>query len=292
MNERLGIVLMLIAMLSFSISDAFIKASEGHISLGQSLFWLGILGTMCFALYARLLGQNPFPRSLLEPPVLFRGASEILATGSIFTALLYGSLTKTISIHQIQPILVTLGATLYFKEQIGWRRWTAIIVGFASVMLIIRPGFSGWDYTVIFALMGAVGLALRDLSTKAIGSHVSSVQLSVLGYLALIPLGAVVLAIEDADLWIGWENAHLIAGITLFSMIAYLTITQSVRVAEFGAVMPFRFSRLIFVYAIGVFWFGEILDWQTIVGAMGILFAGLFVLIRSDKLSNSAGVQK
>ena len=75
-----------------------------------------------------------------------------------------------------------------------------------------------------------------------------------------------------------------IFGITIFSMIAYLAITESVRVAEFGTVMPFRFSRLFFVYAIGVLYFGETLDWQTIVGGVGILCSGLFVLIRTDRM--------
>ena len=176
MNDRLGIALMLLAMLSFSISDAFIKASDGYLTLGQSLFYLGVLGTLLFAAYALAIGQNPFPRSLLDTPVILRGASEIMATGFIFYGILYGSLTKTISIHQVQPILVTFGAVLFYKESIGWRRWTAIILGFASVMLIIRPGLGGWDFTAIVAFFGAIGLAARDLLTKAVGGHVSSVQ--------------------------------------------------------------------------------------------------------------------
>jgi len=287
MNDRLGIVLMIIAMLSFSISDAFIKASDGSLTVGQAIFWLGLLGVGLFSIYARLLGQNPYPKSLIEPMVLLRGASEILATGAIFASIMLGTLTKAISIHQFQPILVTLGATIFFKEQLGWRRWTAIGIGFASVLLIVRPGLSGWDISALYAFVGAVGLAIRDLSTKAIGPHVSSVQLSVVGYMALIPLGFVIVMIENVPFWPGIDKIPLIAGITIFSLVAYLAITQSVRVAEFGTVMPFRFTRIFFVYAIGVFWFGEVLDWQTVVGGMGILLAGLFVLIRTEKVNKS-----
>ena len=288
MNERLGILLMLISMLSFAISDAFVKASEGQLSLGQSIFALGILGVLFFGIYARILGQSAFPKSLLEPIVLFRGFSEIFATGFIFSAIVYGSLTKTISIHQLQPVLVIFGAILFFKERVGWRRWVAISIGFASVLLIIRPGVSGWDYTTLLAFMGAIGLAARDLSTKAIGPHVSSVQLSVIGYLALIPLGVALLIYEGGPWWAGWDKFPIIMGISVFSMIAYLSITQSVRLADFGAVMPFRYSRLIFAYMIGVFWFGETLDSYTVVGAIGILLSGLFVIIRTHPREGGA----
>jgi len=283
MNNSRGIILMIISMFAFALSDAFVKGSSIHLTAGQITLMLGLGGTISFSAACLWKGENPLPKSFFNPPVMLRNLGSLIGGTGIIVSITLTTISATISIQQLLPILVTMGAALFLGEQVGWRRWTAIFIGFLSVILIIRPGIDGFNPYAIWALVGVIGLSVRDLATKRIKDSVTSLQLSVFGYIVLIPVGVVMTAFQG-----GWVTPQPIGfafmgGILATSMIAYITITASVRSGEISAIIPFRYTRLIFALFLGVVFFGERPDWQTLVGALGIIISGLFMMLRSKK---------
>ena len=99
------------------------------------------------------------------------------------------------TILQATPLLVTMGAALVLGEAVGWRRWTAILIGFGGVLLVIRPGFEGFEPAVLWGVLAVIGLAIRDLASRKVPKSISSLQLSAWGFFAVGVSGAVLLGV-------------------------------------------------------------------------------------------------
>ncbi|MCC5967972.1 MAG: DMT family transporter, partial [Natronohydrobacter sp.] len=174
----------------------------------------------------------------------------------------------------------------FFGEKVGWRRWSAILAGFIGVLLIVRPGMAGFEPASILAVIGVLGLAGRDLATRAVPRSISSYQLSTWAFFMLIPAGVfMMLVMGEAP--VGLELAQLsklgaALGIGVF---AYYGIVAAMRVGELSFVTPFRYSRMLFALIIAVLVFDERPDGLTLIGAGIIICAGLFTLWRERKLA-------
>jgi len=131
--------------------------------------------------------QPLWSRAFLQPDVLVRNLTEMIGTLGFVTALALTPLSSATAILQSAPLVVTLGAALFLREPVGWRRWVAITVGFIGVLMVIRPGSDTFDPRVLFAVLGTLGLAVRDLATRRIPRETSSVQLSFFAFLSLVP---------------------------------------------------------------------------------------------------------
>ncbi len=284
MDNLRGAVLMVLAMLGFAIEDAFIKLMGDALPVGQILMMLGIGGCAVFAAVVLAQGRALFERDMLATPVLTRAVGEIIGTICFISAIVFTPLSTASAILQATPLVVTLGAALFLGETVGWRRWAAISVGFMGVLMIIRPGLDGFSPLSLFAVGGVFGLALRDISTRKVSKSLSSMQLSFLGFLVLIPAGLMLLGVTgksfaplDASLWL------LITASTAIGVFAYYGIVAAMRVGEVSFVTPFRYSRLIFAMIIGVSFFGERPDLFTILGGAVIVASGIYTVLRERK---------
>jgi len=112
-------------------------------------------GAIVFGVIVLLQGRALFERAMLSAPVMIRAAGEIFGTVCFISAIVYTPLSSASAILQAMPLVVTLGAALFLGERVGWRRWSAISVGFIGVMLIVRPGTDGFSIlSLICALAG------------------------------------------------------------------------------------------------------------------------------------------
>lgn len=284
MDNLRGATIMVLAMLGFAIEDAFIKMMGDALPVGQILVMLGIGGSAVFAVVVLAQKRALFERDMLAAPVLTRAMGEIIGTMCFISAIVFTPLSTASAILQATPLVVTLGAALFLGEAVGWRRWAAILVGFVGVLMIIRPGMSDFSPLSLFAVGGVFGLALRDISTRKISKSLSSMQLSFLGFLVLIPAGFMLLGITgkslaplDARLWL------LITASITIGVFAYYGIVAAMRVGEVSFVTPFRYSRLIFAMIIGVSFFGERPDLLTILGGIVIVASGIYTVLRERK---------
>src|SRR5690606_13007755 len=128
-------------------------------------------------------------RTLFYTPVMLRNLSEAVGSAAFVTALALATLSGAAAILQATPLAVTLGAALVLRERVRWRRWTAIAIGFAGVLLIIQPGMEGFTPASLLALVAVVLLAVRDLASRVVPPQVSSLQLAAWGLLSLVPAG-------------------------------------------------------------------------------------------------------
>ena len=193
LDNRRGILLMVLAMGAFAVEDAVIKAASVTLPVGQIVAIVGLAGATAFGLLCARRGEAVVSRDLLAPPVMLRNASEMVATGAYVLALSLIPLAMASAILQGVPLAVTMGAALFLGERVGWRRWTAVVVGLAGVLLIVRPGMEGFQPASLLAVLGLLALAARDLATRRTPDRVSTFQLAAWGFGSLVPTGAALL---------------------------------------------------------------------------------------------------
>ena len=280
MDNMRGIILMVIGMAGFAAEDMFIKLAASALPVGQILGLLGVFGSLAFAVYARLSGTSVFSKGFFHPAVMLRNLSEMLGGLCFVTALTLIPLATVTTILQATPLLVTMGAALVLGEAVGWRRWTAILVGFCGVMLVIRPGFEGFDTNVIWAVLGVIGLAVRDLASRRVPKAITSLQLAGWGFFSVGVSGAVLLGITGGAEVPDLRESSYLAGALVVGVFAYWALTEATRTGEIGVVTPFRYVRLVFSTIIGMLVFAEFPDGYTLAGACIIIATGIYTIMR------------
>lgn len=286
--NRRGAGFMCLAMAGFAVEDALLKLAAGSLPVGQVLMTFGLFGVVAFSAWARLSGEPPLSRAMLRPAMILRSLSEIVGRLFFMLAIALTPLSTASAILQATPLVVMVGAVLIFGERIGPRRWLAVAVGFAGVMMILRPGTEGFGPLSLLAVLGMLGFAGRDLATRAAPPALSFRQLGVLGFAMLIVAGLIALPFgpapvrPDAAGWLGLTAAS-VAGIG-----AYTSLTIAMRTGEVGAVTPFRYTRLVFAILAGVTVFGERPDLWTVTGSTLIILAGITALRLNRKVRAAA----
>jgi drug/metabolite transporter (DMT)-like permease len=173
-----------------------------------------------------------------------------------------------------------MGAALFLGQMVGWRRWTAIIAGFIGVLIVIRPGFDGFEPASILALLGVVFLAIRDLATRVMAPDLSTITVSAYAFLAMALAGGIALPFfaplqqPDAVEWGMFLCTVILGGL------AYVAVVIATRTGDIGAIAPFRYSRLIFAIIIAVIFLGERPDMPTMIGASVIVASGVYAFWR------------
>lgn len=288
MDNLRGSALMVLAMAGFALEDTFIKFLAVDLVVGQILVMMGVAGAFIFGTFSLLRGDGLFSRDLIRTSVLMRNIGEIVAAFGYITALALAPLSTVAAILQATPLCVTLGAALFMGEAVGWRRWAAIFVGFIGVLMIIRPGMDGFQPASLFAVIGVMGLAVRDLSTRVIPSSVSSMQLSGYAFAAIVPLGLVMLAVKGGATTPDLDSWMYLAGATFFGTLGYYAIVAAMRMGDVSAITPFRYSRLVFSLIIGISVFNERPDLLTYLGAALIIGSGMYSILRERRLARLA----
>ncbi|CUH88269.1 phosphonate utilization associated putative membrane protein [Phaeobacter sp. CECT 5382] len=278
-----GSLLMVLAMAAFAFEDMFIKTVARELPVGQVLILFGLGGMAIFAVLARAQGQSLWHPDFCTRPLVLRSLSEVAGRLCYTLAIALTPLSTASAILQATPLVVAAGAVVFFGERVGWRRWLAISLGFAGVLLILRPGIGGFEVASLFAVAGTLGFAGRDLATRAAPRSMTNMQLGLLGFAMLVLAGILALAWTGGASWPSgraWLHLSLATGI---GVLAYNALTGAMRHGEISVVAPFRYTRLIFAMALGILVFGERPDVLTLLGSAVIVISGIFTLIRSSK---------
>ncbi|KIN64854.1 putative transporter, RhaT family, DMT superfamily [Sulfitobacter noctilucicola] len=286
MDNIRGAVLMVLAMLGFAIEDSFIKLLSDTVSVGQILVMLGIGGSLAFGAVVLMQGRALFSRDMLSLPIGLRALGEMVGTVAFVSAISLTPISSASAILQATPLVVTLGAALFLAEPVGWRRWSAICVGLFGVLLIIRPGMDSFQPLSLLAVIGVFMLALRDLATRRTPATFSTMQLSFLGFVVLIPAGSALMAASGSLVVLpGGVQWLFFLGALFIGLFAYYGIVAAMRVGEVSFVTPFRYSRLVFALVIGVTIFDESPDALTLIGAFIIVASGIYTVWRERRLA-------
>ncbi|MCK0150316.1 DMT family transporter [Marivita sp. S6314] len=294
MNDNLkGSLFMVLAMLGFAIEDAFFKTATNGVSPGVGTMMFGALGTAFFVARCKVRREPVWTRRYVQGPLLIRSGFEIVGRLFFALSLAFTPLSTTSAILQAAPLVVTLGAALVLKEAVGVRRWSAMAVGFIGVLLIVKPIPSSFDATAIFAVLGMIGFAGRDLMTRASPPEVSATQLGILGFLMVFIAGVVITLFETQPLAVPEAWSAVLILCTAFSgVLAYSALTKAMRTGEVSVVAPFRYSRLLIALVIAYVIFGERPDSLTLFGAALIVGSGTYTLIRGAKKDRAGSAKQ
>jgi len=283
MDNLRGAILMVLAMAAFALEDMFFKAATSSIPVGQALVIFGLGGMFAFIGLTKYRGESVLHPAVLSRPILIRSICEV--TGRLFFALAIAltPLSSASAVLQATPLVVAVGAIVFFRETVGWHRWGSIIVGFIGVLLILRPGVSGFEPASLFAVIATLGFAGRDLATRAASPALSNVQLGVYGFFMLTVAGFLLLMWSGQVIYpnaVTWMQLTATIG---FGVIAYSALTGAMRTGEVSVVAPFRYTRLVFAMALGILVFAERPDNLTLLGGAIVVLSGLYTVIRERK---------
>ena len=275
---------MITSMAFFAVEDSLIKFVTSTIPIGQILIMFGLGGALIFLLMAHFKNEKIMLRDMLLLPMYVRALFEIIGRLFYVLAISLIPLSTATVIIQATPIVVVAGAAIIFGEKVGWRRWTAILLGLFGVIVIIQPTAESFSFLSILALIGMIGFAGRDLASRAAPENLSVFILGLHGFIALAFSGLIYTIWDDANfVMIDIDTIGFMVGAVLFGVAAYSCLMKAMRTGEVSAVTPFRYTRLIFGVSLGVFFFNESLNYSTVLGTILIVISGLFILSRNKR---------
>jgi len=275
-----GILLMIAAILLFTAMDATAKGLIQRYPAPQ-VIWVRFAGQLLIVL---LILRRHFALVLRTRfPVLhfWRSASQFGATTFFFLSLPHIGLAEATAIADINPVLITLGAALFLGEKLGPRRLAGVVVALIGAMIVIRPGAGVFTWWALLPLLCAVSYATSALLTRKIGAQesvwASMVYAALFGTLvagAALPL--VWQPVATADLWLFGLVASL-------GTAAQLCIIRSFSITEASVVAPFAYLGIVFATGWGILLFDQWPDRWTLIGALVIVGAGLYVWHRETR---------
>lgn len=282
-----GAGFMSLSMLGFACNDALMKAITPEIGIWQAILLRSAFGTaIAAALVWRWRAWRTPPRRDW-PWLALRTVAEVAAVLFYLTAILRLRLVEVSAINQTMPLALTLIGALFLGETVGWRRWGAILAGFAGVLIIVRPGVAGVDPDALWAVAAMLCFCLRDVATRMTSTATPSLLIAFLTMLGAAATGAAGLAFGDwapTPPWV-WI-ALVVASATVF--VGYHGGVVALRTGEIGFTAPFRYTILPWSMALGFLVFEEVPDHGTLAGAAVIVAAGLYAFWRERRAGLAA----
>ncbi|MGB3146647.1 MAG: DMT family transporter, partial [Paracoccaceae bacterium] len=177
-----------------------------------------------------------------------------------------------------------LVAAVTFGDVIGWRRLTAIAIGFLGVIIIVRPGAEGFDGWSLLGVGSMLCVVVRDLATRKISRRVPSMTVALLAALSVTIAAGLMLPFLD---WVPVAPSHLrhIAYAAAFLVCGYLTVVMSMRVGDVAYVAPFRYFSLLAAVVLGLIFFDEVPDGWTIIGSIVVVLTGIYTFYRERRVA-------
>lgn len=288
-------ILMLAAMLILPGIDAIAKWLSGAISSGQiawSRFFFQTL--LMLPLFLRTSGTIVTPALGLHA---LRGALIALATLLFFSALKFLPLADAIAIFFVEPLILTLLCALFLGESVGWRRLTAVAVGFAGSLIVIRPSFHALGLPALLPLGTALSFAVYLILTRKLAQHEHPERMQfyagVFGGLVMTVALAAGSIVDVAVLSFVWPDRWqwlLLAGLGIIATAGHLLVVHAFRRAPAGLLAPFQYVEIIGATILGLVFFGDFPDTMTWLGVVIIVGSGMYVFHRESTIARRARI--
>ncbi len=284
-----GALYMCVAMAAFTVNDSFMKAATQTLPLWQAIGVRGLLTLGPLVAIGAMTGRLTFRMSRRDAVTVgIRSFAEVVSTLLFLAALVHMPLANLSAIMQSLPLAVALAAWAVFGDRIGWRRMTAILVGFVGVLIVIRPGPSGFDFWSLMGLASVAFVVVRDLATRELSAAVPSATVAVAASLC-VTLTAIVLSLPEGWRAMTWAETGWIAAAAASLVVGYNFVVMVMRVGDIGFVAPFRYTSLLWAIMLGWAMFGTLPDVFTLLGAALVVGSGLFTLWRERKVKAGQG---
>ena len=281
-SKRTGYAFTLLAIVIFSLQDAISK----HLGSAYPPVFIAMLRFWAFAAFAIMLGARG-PGGLraaaaTKRPVLqiMRGVLLAFQIVLIIIAFTTVGLARSQAILASGPIFVALLSMPLLGERVGWRRWSAIGVGLCGVLIIVKPGSSTFDVSVLLPLFAALMFAIYVIATRLVSrddaASTSFFYIGVAGAVAISLVGPFYWTNLSPTDWL-WMGLLCITG-----MSSHYFLIRAYDLLDASAVQPLTYLQVVLAAIIGVSVFGETLNLNMVVGSAIVVGAGIFTVWRES----------
>jgi len=278
-----GASLMTAAMVLFTVNDTAMKAATETLPVFEAIVIRGAMTSIVLVILGLSMRGLRMPRGSDRLWLALRTIGEVASTFTFLVALKHMQIANLSAIMQCLPLAVTLAAALLFGMPIGWRRLTAILIGFVGVMLIVRPGTDGFDRWSVLGLISVAFVVLRDLATRKLSAELPSQTVAAVAAASVTLSAAVVLPVTGVSMPTPAEFAELVLA-ALFLIGGYLTVVSSMRVGDIAVIAPFRYTSLVAAILLGWVVFHQFPDNLTLLGAAIVVATGIYTFHRERKV--------
>jgi len=270
---------MVAAMACFIINDAIIKQVSENLPAAQLIFMRGMMASLLVLLVARATAVPIRVKELRHPWVAGRAVVDCLATFGYLISLFHLPIANATAINMAAPLFIAAIAIPMLGERVDARRWMAIGVGFAGVVLIVQPQAEGFNVYALLCLGATFMHALRDLAMRRIPRTTPSLAVTFATSITVTVVAGVVTLVQgwvepsvDSILWLAVTSVFLAS--------AYHLIVASTRSGDLSAIAPFRYSGLLFALVLGWAIWGDVPNLMAWCGIALLMGAGLDLLAR------------
>ena len=277
-----GPAVMLLGMLLFAMNDAMGKWLVASYGLGQVILIRSLAALIVLAPFLWVSGWKPIIEA--ERPAL-QFTRVVLSTFELFCfyyAVMYLPLADVMTYWLAAPIYVAAAAPFLLGEKVGWRRWTAIGVGFIGVIITLEPSSAMFTTPAIISIVGTAAFAFMMLSGRSLrGTPDKTLVLFQTG-------GAAVVGLLAAPF--GWAPLTSVSEVLLLGLLgiiamgAHMLVNRALKISDAATVAPLQYTLLLWAVVFGYFFFGEVPRLTMIVGATLIVGSGLFIFFREQQL--------
>lgn len=274
-----GIIAVIGACASFACGDTIMKLVSGSLPTSELIFIRGVfvlLGAIAICTY---LGAFAIVHRALSKAMAVRAAGDSAGAWSFQLALARMPYAELSAIGQLTPLAITAASALFLGERVGWRRWTAAFVGLVGVLIIIRPGSSAATWWALAGLASVFSSVIRDLATRRVDPGVPPPMITV--FSAGLTVTTSLIAATGGG-W-AWPQPMTLLGLVCaacFSLLGQWCMIIGMRAAEISAVVPFRYTIILFAIVSGIMVFGQFPDALTLLGIAIVCSAGLYTFHR------------
>jgi len=281
-----GIGLMLLAIGMFSLGDAIGKFIVATYSVGQLML---LRACVALALLApSIWRQRAEFRRIGRPWLhLLRVLLSTVDAAVFFLAASYLPLADVITYYLATPIFVTALSAIVLREQVGWRRWSAVLLGFCGVLIALQPSVHSVTWPALLALAGSTAFAVMLMITRSLRAA-PDIVLASTQFSGTLVFGAVAAPVG----WItpSWGSAGVFIASGVVSVCALLCVNRSLKLAPASTVAPYQYSMIVWAVMFGYAVFGDVPKLATVLGAAIIIAAGIYIFLRERDLGRAETV--
>ena len=274
-----GIIALLISQALFVTSDSVVKLAGEMLPVTQIMALRGLLAlTIAGAVVVSTVDLNRW-HNVFRPLVVLRATIEAVLAAMFLVALPHMPLGDITVINQITPLVVTMLSALLLGEIVGWRRWSAIAVGFVGVVLVAQPTADGISIYALLAVLVAILVAVRDIVTRRLDHAIPTATVTFTSTLSVCALG---FAGSPLEVWqpLSWQAIALLSTSALLITLANGFIIRAFRGVDMSVVAPFRYFAVVWALALGFAIWTEIPNALAIGGTLLIVVSGLYTMHR------------
>ena len=280
-----GIGFMLVAVFLFAFNSALGKWLVARYPIGEFMLLRSALTLLLLSPFIWLAGRAAFANVPRPGIQVLRVLFSSFEVAMFFWAVSYLPLADTTTFYLAGPIYVTALSVLLLRERVGWRRWTAVLIGFAGVVIALRPSSSSFTLPALIALSGSVIYALVMITTRAL-RETNDIMLITAYFLGAFAFGV-------ATTPFGWVTPAgydllFFCGVAVANIVAQFCVIRSLKLASASVVVPYQYTLILWSVLFGWLMFAELPDAYTLVGAAIIVAAGLYIFWRERVVAGKA----